>query len=117
MEYKVGDYYTKTDQKEEIEQLKDGQKYFFAARKIRKSGSASAAEQSKQIQIIASYNDAMKNDFNENEEFKKIYRKFAPRLLEDFEKSDAPPKKEKKEKKNKETEAQLKKLEKRYSKD
>ena len=59
----------------------------------------SAAEQSKQIKIIASFSDAMRDEFNENEGFKKIYKEFAPKLLEDYEESTKAPKKPKKQKK------------------
>lgn len=99
MEYKVGDWYSPKDQKEEIEELVDGQKQFLEARKKRKSGNLSAAEQSKQIIIIASFSDAMRDEFNENEGFKKIYKEFAPKLLEDYEESTKAPKKPKKQKK------------------
>ena len=47
--------------------------------------SGSVKQRSKSIQAKASFTDAMRNEFEENEGFKKIYKLIAPKLLKEFE--------------------------------
>lgn len=85
MEYKVGDWYSPNDQNEELEQLKEDEKGYFKAQKSLQNKSGSVKQRSKSIQAKASFTDAMRNEFEENEGFKKIYKLIAPKLLKEFE--------------------------------
>jgi len=85
MEEKVGDFYSKSDQQTELDELKEGQKEYFEAKKrLREGMNLTAKETTKQRKIMLSYTDAMKNDFDDNKDFRKIYSEFASRLLKEY---------------------------------
>jgi len=85
MEEKVGDFYSKSDQQTELDELKEGQKEYFEAKKrLREGQNLTPKETSRQRKIMLSYTDAMKNEFDDNKDFRKIYAEFAPRLLREY---------------------------------
>ena len=85
MEEKVGDFYSKTNQQDEIDELKEGQKEYFEAKKrLREGQNLTAKDTSRQRKIMLSYTDAMKNEFDDNKDFRKIYAEFASRLLKEY---------------------------------
>tara|TARA_R110002096_G_scaffold419238_4_gene623789 strand:- start:4095 stop:5897 length:1803 start_codon:yes stop_codon:yes gene_type:complete len=84
MEEKVGDYYSKGNQQEELDELKEGQKEYFEAKKRLREGNLNAKDTSRQRKIMLSYTDAMKNEFDDNKDFRKIYSEFASRLLREY---------------------------------
>ena len=81
MEERVGEYYSAADQKEEIEEFKSTEKDYFENDKIRTNKALSASQQSKARNSTARTREAMDKEFKADEDIKKLYKEFAPRLL------------------------------------
>ena len=108
MEDRVGNYYTKSDQEEEVEVFEDLEKDYIKNDKIRKNKKEKAAAQSKARNILAKIRDDMNLDFKENPNYKNLYEELAPKLLQKYEDFNRPIK-EKDEEFNKELIAKEKK--------
>ena len=85
MNERVGDYYSKGDQEDEVEVFEDLEKDYLKNDKIRKNKKEKAAAQSKARNALARTRDDMTSEFKENPNYKKLYEQFAPKLLEKYE--------------------------------
>jgi hypothetical protein len=84
MEERVGDYYSAADQQEEIDELKLAEKNYFESEKIRTNKSSSASQQAKARNANARLREDMDKEFKADEDIKKIYKEFAPKLLKAY---------------------------------
>ena len=95
MEERVGEYYTASDQKDEIDDLKFTEKEYLKNEKIRADTSVSASKQASARNANARTRESMSDEFKTDSDVKKIYKEFAPRLLKKFEEFEKDLKKRK----------------------
>jgi len=85
MEERVGDYYSKADQEEELEELIQSEKQYLQDEKIRTDTSKRAAEQAKARNSNSRTRESMDKEFKADPDIKKIYKSFVPTLLNKYE--------------------------------
>ncbi len=95
MEERVGDYYSSSDQQDEIDDFKTAEKDYLSNEKIRSDTSVSASKQASARNANARTRKSMDDEFKTDSDIKKLYKEFAPRLFKKYEEFEKDLKKRK----------------------